>query len=187
MWEKMYVSQQNSPEEFGELLQNTIPFIKNVCRRHANLQDIDDVCNEVLIKIIKQFKDWRRESYFGWVKQIAKNTAINHGLRTKKFAGFGENGEKDIADRKALDPAVDTAEKEEMHRGHLAVQKFLESRQGHAKYTTLQRYLTGNQTYDEIAEADHISLGTVKSRTGYGMKQLEKYLRRVFPDSSPSR
>ena len=146
-----------------------------VFRMVDNISDREDICQEVFIKVYQNLAGFHFESKLStWVAQIAYNACINH-LEKKRL------------------PLLDDLHQEknalEQYPGHAATPDYYAERQDIATRVrseidklpvhfraVVTMYHLDEMSYEEIAEATGMPLGTVKSYLFRGRKLLKDRL-----------
>ncbi len=77
---------QNKQERFQEIVNTYQDVVYRLCRGYyPNSQDVDDLYQEIWIKIWMKLEQFRGEANIGtWIYRIATNTAISHKRREKQ-------------------------------------------------------------------------------------------------------
>ena len=132
----------------------------------------DDVLQEVFINIWRKIDtyDQSKGRLFTWMLNIARNASIDL-LRSKGYQNSQKNQElpdivyKGAANQATLQP-VDG----------IGLKKMLEKLRPEQRVLVELAYFKGF-THDEIAQMEHIPLGTVKTRIRNALLQLREYLK----------
>lgn len=134
----------------------------------GNSEDAADMTQETLLKIYRNLGGFRGDSAFStWVYRISVNTCRDalravYRRHERVFSGFGEeeaeDGFPEVADYSAL-PEIIYIEGEEMRY----LQRLIDGLTPKYRLVVTLRELSG-LSYQEIADAAGISVGTVKSR-----------------------
>ncbi|MCK3685686.1 RNA polymerase sigma factor [Maribellus sp. YY47] len=136
--------------------------VVHVVGRIVQQQDeVEDICQEVFIKVFKTLNKFRNESKLStWIATIAYNTAITH-LRKKSRRGELSYSEEPKLIGMEADPAPNqkAVETEEIKR-HLL--KLIETLPVHYR-TVLTLYHLEEFSYREIVEITGMPEGTIKS------------------------
>ena len=148
-----------------------------VFRMVANRSDREDICQEVFIKVYQNLAGFHFESKLStWIAQIAYNACINH-LEKKRLLLLDDpakGGEENALEQYPSDAATpdhyaetqDIATRVRSEIGKLPV---------HFR-TIVTMYHLDEMSYEEIAEATGMPLGTVKSYLFRARKQLKDRL-----------
>jgi RNA polymerase sigma-70 factor (ECF subfamily) len=153
-------------EAFRQLVIRHHRLVINVAYRAlGELSLAEDVAQEVFLKVYKALPGYRHEKPFKhWLHRVAAN-AVTDALRRRRPVVSLDDMEQPPASREA-DP-VDVATRHDLQR---AVRQAIASLPSHYRDTiALQAF--GELSYDEIAKALDIPLGTVMSRLN-GAKRL---------------
>ncbi len=136
--------------------------VLHVVGRIVQQQDqVDDVCQEVFIKVFKKLKSFRKESKLStWIATIAYNTAITHIRKEKRKneLSFDEDPVL-LATEKGSGPNQKMLEKEEVR---IYLMKLIEKLPVHYR-TVLTLYHLEEFSYNEIVEITGMPEGTIKS------------------------
>lgn len=137
-------------------------------RMLGNSEDAADMTQEVLIKLYRHLGNFRGDSAFStWVYRITVNSCrdflrISYRRKEMIFADFGEDGESEddfhIADFSTIPETVYLDSECEHYLAQL-----INSLSPKYRVVMVLREISG-LSYQEIAEAVNISIGTVKSR-----------------------
>jgi RNA polymerase sigma-70 factor (ECF subfamily) len=134
--------------------------------------EVDDVLQNVYIKVYRHLGGFRGESRLStWIYQIARNEAIN-AARRRKLEG-------PPLDEVAL-PAGEGASPENVYGSRELGERMERAMAGleeNYRMVLELRYM-GERSYEEIAEATGLPIGTVKTYIYRGKAQLKKVLMR---------
>jgi len=136
-----------------------------------NKSDVEDVTQEVFIRIYKGLPYFRHQSKFTtWLYRIVHNVAISE-IRKRK--GLTENIEdyQDISQTYALNGTSTLNEKQVKELLNTALDKIPETYK-----MVLLLYYMEEQTYTEISTIMDIPIGTVKTYLHRGKKMLRHLL-----------
>ena len=135
-----------------------------------------DLAQEIFVKAYEQLPGFRRESAFStWLYRIAANHAINKAGETVRHARLREQ----VARERPTEVPADAP-----HGDRFAderVQAALGELSVKLRVVVVLRYLEG-LSYEEIAEALDLSVGTVKSRLFLAHENLKPLLEDVLGD-----
>jgi RNA polymerase sigma-70 factor (ECF subfamily) len=144
--------------------------IKQIVIDNAELAN--DVLQEVFINIWRKIDSYdpSKGRLFTWMLNIARNASIDL-LRSKAYQNSQKNQELSESVNKgtvsqAILPQIDS----------IGVKKMLERLRPEHRVLVELAYFKGF-THDEIAEMQHIPLGTVKTRIRNALIQLREYLK----------
>lgn len=151
-------------------------------RMLGNEQDAQDCAQETMLKAFRSFDSFRGDSAFAtWIIRIAMN-CCNDFLRSKKnvvsLDGLQEDAGFEAVDR-GKGPYQQLEQKERMRLLHAALKQMKDE----YRQLIVLRDMQG-MSYEEIAEALSLSLGTVKSRLNRARNELAKILHKhaeLFP------
>lgn len=179
--------QQGDETAFAELTAEYSQTIYNIALRMLrNREDAADMTQEVLIKIYRNIALFRGDSQLStWIYRISVNTcrdALRLAYRRKEsvFSGFGEEEEQleyEVADYSALPEEIYLSGEENQY-----LYSLIEGLAPAFRLVVVMREFAG-LSYQEIADAAQISVGTVKSRISraraamreQAMKDAEQY------------
>ena len=152
-------------------------------RLTGNQHDAEDLTQEVFIRVFRSLDKYVPGSFEGWLHRITTNLFLDRVRRRSKFRfdGFGEGAEDRLvgADRSPefiwhdanLDPDIETA---------------LASLPEEFRVAVVLCDIEG-LSYDEIAAALGVKLGTVRSRIHRGRTQLRAALQHRAPAAGRTR
>jgi RNA polymerase sigma-70 factor (ECF subfamily) len=130
-----------------------------------------DVTQQVFLKLFTSINQFREDSQFTtWLYRIVANACADEHRKRRRFVPF--------------DPAIDVrdtsgtgSQEERFHRREVAasVQNAIGELTPKLRLPILLKYVEG-MSYDEIAEALGLSIGTVSSRLNRGHKILARKL-----------
>lgn len=132
----------------------------------------DDVLQEVFINIWRKIDlyDPLKGRLFTWMLNIARNASIDM-LRSKGYQNSQKNRElPDLVYKGAANQAI------LQNIDGIGLKKMLEKLRPEHRVLVELAYFKGF-THDEIAEIEHIPLGTVKTRIRNALLQLREYLK----------
>lgn len=143
-----------------------------------NPEDVMDVSQEVFLKVYKSLASFKGESEFStWLYRIAKNCALDY-VRKRKTPSLsldsgGEDGEGiDVPDTQGVSnpekKALENEKKEILNRSINLLSP------EHREVIILRH--VNDYSYEQIAEALSVEVGTVKSRISRARTALKKIL-----------
>lgn len=168
---------------FRELYEQYKDRVYNVCYRiTGNATDALDASQETFGIMFRKIGEFRFESKFSsWVYRIAVNASIDMkrragsrwlaSLDSSSETARAGGGRMEIRDDRVELPMRAASRHELEHEIHNAIQQLSPK----MRAITVLRYVE-NLSYDEIAEALQISLGTVKSRLARAHEALDREL-----------
>ncbi|MDX1284128.1 MAG: RNA polymerase sigma factor [Draconibacterium sp.] len=139
--------------------------------------EVEDICQEVFIKVFKTLKRFRGESKLStWIATIAYNTAITH-IRKQTRRGEVSYSEKPALIGKEMDSSLNQErfEKEEAKKYLL---QMIESLPVHYR-TVLTLFHLEEFSYKEIEEITGMPEGTIKSYLSRARKLLKGKIEKV--------
>lgn len=159
--------------------------VYNVCYRiTGNASDALDASQETFGTLHRKIADFRFQSRFSsWVYRIAVNASIDlkrrnqHRRLASLDSGTDEDGNSryDLSDE-SIEMPMHSASRHELEA---EIQRAIDGLSPKLRAITVLRYVE-NLSYDEIAEALQISLGTVKSRLARAHAALDRLLAPVL-------
>jgi len=158
---------------FDELVLEHKDKVFNLCYRFlGNYEEADDCAQETFVKVYRSLKDFRRESSVStWIYRIAVNTCKNRVAsaqyrRSRNMAQLDEVGDE------KLSPATEADRRE---KGEL-IQEAIDSLPPDQKSVVILRDIEG-LSYEGVAEATGLNLGTVKSKLARARQALREKLK----------
>lgn len=136
--------------------------VLHVVGRIVQQQDqVEDVCQDVFIKVFKMLKTFRGESKLStWIVTIAYNTAITHIRKQKRRKELSYHEEPQLLEaEKSAGPNQKILEKKEAQKYLL---KLIETLPVHYR-TVLTLYHLEEFSYKEMVEITGMPEGTIKS------------------------
>ncbi|MDD4858320.1 MAG: RNA polymerase sigma factor [Candidatus Krumholzibacteria bacterium] len=166
---------------FKKILEKHHPLVYSVVRGVVGpLEETEDIVQDVFIKIFGALRDYRGEAALStWIYRIARNEAVN-SIQKRRLPSIPI----DDCDNLVTDEdSPETSHERKITRERL--EHFIERLDENQRLAIELRYM-GEKSYEEIAEAMDIPLGTVKTHiyraklslrrmiTGAGAKAFEK-------------
>ena len=155
----------------------------------GNYQDAAELTQETFVKLIEKIGTFKgQSSFYTWLFRVAVNLTLNYCKRRGKIkyisldklvGAEGQTGKKEfvsfLKDKSAFDPA-ELTEKKEVEEILLAALARLED-----KYRAIivLRDIE-DMSYEQIAEALDIELGTVKSRLSRSRMRLRRIMEKML-------
>ena len=157
-----------------------------VARMLRNAPETEDLVQDVFLKAFRGIEGFKgTASLKTWLTQIAINTCLNYLAKVERRyfhesleQPIGEEGDLTLGDRLASSgPQPDEAAiaSEVYRRVEEAVDKLSPEFRAVIVLRDLQ-----DMSYEEVAEALSLNLGTVKSRLARARKQVQKWLEDLF-------
>lgn len=150
----------------------------------GNAEDAADVTQDVFVSVFRRIGGFRGEaSLKTWIFRIAVNTALNalrgrrrrRADRTESFEAMREEGTADQVEARA-NPGPDAVDRLAEAELNAALQeKLMELPEGY-RMTFILREMR-DLSYEEIAEATGVPVGTVRSRLHSARARLRELLR----------
>lgn len=141
--------------------------------------DIEDICQEVFIKVYQNLGKYRSESKLStWIATIAYNTSINHIRKFQKISEISIDATKDIYGKT---PALNAVyEKEDLHKYIREQIELLP-----INYRTVITLFHLNEfSYAEIEEITAMPEGTIKSYLYRAKSILKEKLKQIIDENS---
>ncbi len=177
MKEKELIHQicNGKPQAFRFLVKQYERLVFHVAARLLNRQeDLEDVCQEVFIKVHQKLPEFRGESKLStWIATIAYRVAVNH-LKKKKDGTEIDDSEREFlhADVITDDTPQKIIEKQELK---VFVRKMVDQLPTQYK-TVLSLYHLEEMGYKEIVEITGLPEGTVKNYIFRARKLLKEMI-----------
>jgi len=150
-----------------------------VFRMVANGSDREDICQEVFIKVYQNLAGFHFESKLStWVAQIAYNACINH-LEKKRLLLLDDLRQEENALEQYPSDAATPAHYTERQYIATRLRSEIDMLPVHFR-TVVTMYHLDEMSYEEIAEATGMPLGTVKSYLFRGRKLLKDRLSKKY-------
>ncbi len=168
--------QEGDRQAFNRLVMQYQNLVYNFLYRLApNWNDIDDLAQEVFVKVYHSIKKLKDVSQFkNWLHSIAVNVYIDEQRRRKK------QQERFVSDERVLNSRTDPNENPGQHLErkelHKRLQEAIEQLPEEFKIAIILRELQ-ELSYEEIAKTLNTSIGTIRSRIFRGRKLLQQSLK----------
>lgn len=141
-----------------------------------NKEDVEDICQEVFIKVFKKIKNFRGDSRLStWIARIAYNTSISHVRKNKVVEQSYDENPGIVIDKKYGDSNQKILEKKEAKQ---FLMEKIEELPLHYR-TVLTLYHLEEFSYKEIEEITEMPEGTIKSYLSRARKILKEKLEKV--------
>lgn len=170
-----------------ELVRRFGPFVYNLALRlTANAVDAQDLAQDALLRALTHLSGFRGENPAGWVARITANAWKNklRALSARKalrfFSPDGEGVDAEPASVPSHEPGPEAAAAASDERSR--VEAAMAALEPEERAVLVLRELEG-QSYQQIAEALEIPLGTVKSRLARAREELARSLSEVRRDA----
>lgn len=166
---------------YGELYRQYADKIGGIARSYLGVDDVEDVVQEVFIKIYKNVKKFRGDSSLStWVYRITVNVCkdmLGRKQRRKEIlTNFGEQEDEDSKNN-IREPVDESMPSDELMKALSAeeISKAIDSLSKEDKLLINLREIEG-MSYEQIAEIMDKPVGTVKSRLHYARERLKNIL-----------
>ncbi len=141
-----------------------------------NKEDIEDICQEVFIKVFRKIKHFRGDSRLStWIARIAYNTSISHIRKYQKDEQSYDENPAIVAGHTNGEPNHKSLERKEAKQFLL---EKIEQLPVHYR-TVLTLYHLEEFSYKEIEEITEMPEGTIKSYLSRARKILKEKLEKV--------
>ncbi len=162
---------------YEKLYNEFAPRIGSIAKSFLGVDDIDDVVQEVMIRVFKGIKKFRGDSQLStWIHRITVNVCKDMLMKYKKrkeiLTDFSENEEGPYYQPKAHEDVLRDTFNE------ITVEKVLKALENLSPEDRLLIKLRDidEMSYEEISKIMGKPLGTVKSRLHYARKRLREIL-----------
>lgn len=152
-----------------------------LCSLHADMDDVSDITQEILVKVAKNISKLKNPGTFrSWLNQIIIRQfydTLRKKKRSIKKVSLSENSEEE--DTRTFEiPDYTLCPPNKMLESELSsvITKSIRKLPDPFKIAIIMRELQG-LSYDEIAQATHSSIGTVKSRIARAREKLQNYIK----------
>ncbi|MDP3921108.1 MAG: sigma-70 family RNA polymerase sigma factor [Candidatus Omnitrophota bacterium] len=173
-------SQRGNKRAYGELVNRYYEMVYTLAFGVLREREASrDVAQNVFMKVFGEISKFQRNSKFKtWLYRIAVNAAIDEGRKRKPVISLDKTDHADDESGKPMDVVAsgpgprECASQSELREAVAAA--LAEMSEEHRAVLTLREWQ--GLSYDEIAEALDISVGTVMSRLFYARKKLAEIL-----------
>lgn len=174
-WELVQRARQGDEDCFAALVEQNQGRIYNLALRMVgNPDDAAELCQEAFLNAWKGLGKFQGDSSFAtWLYRLTSNAAIDF-LRRDKRSVTGPSLDDDETFTQAPDPAPSPHSRAEQRELREALTEGLATLTPEHRQVLLLRELQG-MSYEEIAGALDLDLGTVKSRIARAREKLRKY------------
>ena len=176
--ELVRAAQRGDDSAFEELVRTYEKRVYHLALRMCgNVDDAYEVAQEAFLSAWKGMRFFRGDSSFStWLYRLTSNAAIDF-LRRQRRQGGSDGVSLDDEDTflEVADPAPSPHQQAERLELRDALARGLSALSPEHRQVLLLRELQG-LTYEEIAAALELDLGTVKSRIARAREKLRKYL-----------
>ena len=177
--EKNFVEALKHGEEWAyeRLYDEYAPRIGGIAKSYLGYDDVDDIVQEVMMRIFKGIKNFRGDSKLStWIHRIAVNAckdALNKKKKKKEiFTNFIEDSDEEGFSYMAFEDSNLVEEAlEEMN--YNSIMEALEKLSPENRLLIKLRDIDG-MSYEDIAKILGKPVGTVKSRLHYARKKLKE-------------
>jgi RNA polymerase sigma-70 factor (ECF subfamily) len=174
-------------EAFTQLIvQYQVPLYNMALRMVGGPDDAADIVQEAFLRAWEKIRTLRDAPFKSWLFQIAANLCYDHFRRGRRYGTMPEEEQSAKIIGLGL-PAPDPQERAEANERNRLVRESIARLEHDMRIAIILRDING-LSYDEIATALRVPLGTVKSRIARARAQVQEYLQRhpeLFPMSTP--
>lgn len=161
-----------------------------VCRLIDDPVEAEDLTQDIFTKVFRKIDSFREDSSFKtWLYRIAANEASNRRRwfsrhRWREVRESMDGSDPNSVAARLADPRRSPFERVESHQQRAIIESALKTLPPRNREAVVLRDISG-LTYNEIAEALGLPLGTVKSRILRGREALRNALLRSAPSVVP--
>jgi RNA polymerase sigma-70 factor, ECF subfamily len=164
---------------FGEIVLKYQDKVYNLCRHMLrNAEDAEDAAQDVFLKAYQALPKFQPDaSLYTWLYRIATNTCIDYKKKPIFESLFGDSGE---GERLIHERPSDAPSPEKLYHSKQiddALQESLGMLSPKLRAIIILKEIE-DLSYEEIADALEISLGTVKSRIARAREKLQKLMQK---------
>lgn len=162
---------RHRPEAFAELVQRYQNRMFSYAQRMTgSREDAQDLTQETFIRVYNHLDSFRTDERFSpWIYRIATNLCLNHLKRRKRAAAL-------VLDPSRQGPPDGPEAILEEHEERRVLQEAILGLPEHYRVVILLRHVE-ELSYEEIAQALEMPLGTVKTRLFRARELLQEQLR----------
>lgn len=165
-------------DAFNALVELHQRSVFNLCLRMiGNASGAEDATQDAFVSAFRNMRTFRGQSFRAWIMRIAANACTDELRRRSRrpavsldAAPPGSEEPPDVADTGA-GPELQALRSEQRAEVQAALLKLPHDQRLAVVLCDIQGY-----AYEEIAEAMHVNVGTVKSRIARGREKLRKLL-----------
>lgn len=177
-------AQRGDQPAFGQLMRENYSVVYRVVYSVVrNEHDARDICQEVWLKVWNELPKFRGDSKFTtWVHPIAVRKSLDHLRKRRRwfdrFLPFAGAVDDDSPHAAAPEPSTDTTARDDAEGRERAehLHRALDALPPKQRAILVLRELEG-QSYEEIAAALSVPLGTVMSRLYHARRLLAQKLK----------
>lgn len=166
-------ARQLDPEAFDLLVDEYAPRVRGFLRRIARTADVDDLVQEVFLRVVRTVSTYRDTGRFdAWIFQIARNLASDHlRERARHPVQLDEPVGLDRTIQKLSRESVSQVESAE---NSLQIEDAISRLPDAEREVILLRHF-GRLTFEEIATVMNTPLGTALARAHRGLGKLRSW------------
>ena len=182
MTEKELISraQKGDQDAFGQLVLAHQNKVFTLCvHMMGSREEAEDMAQEAFLKAWRSLDSFHGESSFAtWMHRLTTNLCLDHlrkQTRRQNISVAVSLDDEEAAFTEPADPGSDPQRELEKRERQRAVEKALRGLPEHHRRALVMREVSG-LSYQEIADALELDLGTVKSRIARAREALRKRL-----------
>jgi RNA polymerase sigma-70 factor (ECF subfamily) len=153
---------RGQPEARAELFRRYAPQVRRILYLQGFCEEVDDAVQEVFIKVFRAKEIPRDEAFLAWFYRVILNTGRDHGRRRKTRYGLMDKLQQVSPETMVDGPAEPSDE---------ALRDALATLPEDLRECVALRFFA-DLPLDDIAKAQDIPVGTVKSRLHGAVKKL---------------
>lgn len=159
-------------QAFRWLITKHQGLVAHVVRRIVpNSMEVEEVCQDVFMKVHDKLQDFRRESKFTtWLVTIAYRTSLNH-IGKKKLDTTELEGALKIPENRSETPESLLERKEVRNKIERAIEQLPETYR-----VVITLFHLEEMSYQDVADITGMPVGTVKNYLFRGRKHLKELL-----------
>jgi RNA polymerase sigma-70 factor (ECF subfamily) len=170
------------PEMLAELVKRYQPAVLRICISVLSSRDVDDLVQEIFIKILERFDRFAgRSALFTWMYEIALNHCRDELRRRKRRRWFSLQTLPQHAIESIPDLEKNMSEQIETRELHRILHREIHQLKPKYRELIVLRDLEG-LSYDDIANICRIDARRVKSRLFAARRALAERMRMYYPE-----
>ena len=169
-----------TPEAFEQLVhEHQAPVFRTLARLTGSTDRVEDLAQEVFLRLYRALPGFRGDALVStYLYRIAVNVAQDEWKRRRRedrpLVSISEDTEWPLEER-LPDPAANAEEQMEQHEFAQALEEELQ-RLSSVERAVLVLYHQEERSYEQIAEALRMPIGTVRTHLHRGRKKLRQAL-----------
>ena len=164
------------------------PLFSFLWRMSGNGADVQEIFQEVWLRVIAKARDFKQKRFKGWIFTIARNLVIDTSRRQKKLVSLdeptagGAESDMTLADRLvSREPGPDY--QVDGHDTRSAIDQALMGLPREQREVFIMR-MESNLTFREISEVLGIPLNTCLARMQYALGKMRTRLKTYHPEAN---